>query len=341
MKLGEIAKLLAGDLEGDENLEIEGINTLDAARTGQLSFFTNRKYFKQAQETKASAIIVDRNCPALDKPLIRHRNAYHCFAKAIELFYPRQILSGVIHPTAIISPEAQLGEQVYVGPYCTIAEGAVIGDQVILESHISIQKNVQIGKNSAIHSGCHIREGVIIGANCKIQSNTIIGSDGFGYAKLEDGSWYPISQVGTVIIEDDVEIGAGTTIDRATLGETRIKQGARIDNLVHLGHGCSIDQNSLICAQVGLAGSTQVGKNVILAGQVGAAGHLSIGDNVIAIAQTGIPHSISADTTISGSPAINQRLWLKTSAIIPKLPDLLRTVKELEKRLNSVERQLK
>lgn len=341
MRLSEIATRLSCPLESDGDIEIIGIETLENAGEGHISFLTNKKYLQKAKTTKASAIITDLDCPPLGKPLIKSKNPYFIFAKAIELFYPSRKKPGFIHPSSIISDHAKLGKNVYVGPFCYIADGVKLGDNVVIESHCALHRNVQIGNESIIQAGCIIRQEVIIGKHCIIQSNSVIGSDGFGYAKLEDGSWYKIIQAGKVVIEDGVEIGASTTIDKATLGETRIQKGTKIDNLVHIGHGCNIGQETLLCAQVGLAGSTQVGRHVILAGQVGAGGHLTIGDNVIAIAQTGIPHSIEAGTIISGSPAIEQKLWLKTSAIIPKLPNLLRSVKTLEKRLDEIEKLLK
>ena len=341
MKLSEIATALSCQLDSDGDLEIFGINTLENAREGQLSFFTNNKYRNMAITTKASAVIVDYDCPPLGIPLLKNKNPYFIFAKAIELFYPVAQKSPSIHPTSIISDHAILGENIFIGPFNYISDGVRIGNNVVIESHCALQADVQIGDDSTIHAGCIIRRGSIIGKRCRIQSNTVIGSDGFGYAKTETGGWYKIIQTGIVVIDDDVEIGASATIDNATLGETRINPGVKIDNLVHIGHGCNIGPQTLLCAQVGIAGSTTVGKNVILAGQVGAAGHLTIGDNVIAIAQTGIPNSVESGAIISGSPAIDQKQWLKTSAIIPKLPKMVRTLRDLEKRLSNLEKSIK
>jgi UDP-3-O-[3-hydroxymyristoyl] glucosamine N-acyltransferase len=243
-----------------------------------------------------------------------------------------------IHPTAVISDTAVIGQAVYIGAYSCIGDGVNIGDNVVIESQCTVLEQAHIGANSTLHSGCVIRERVVIGKHCVVQSNSVIGSDGFGYAKQDDGSWYKILQTGTVILEDEVEVGALTTIDRATLGETRIIKGAKIDNLVQIGHGSVVGQDSLICAQVGMAGSTIVGKNVILTGQVGVAGHLTIGDNVVATPQTGIPSSVEPGAIISGAPAMDHRVWMKSSSVITRLPELLKTIRSIEKRVTGLEK---
>ncbi len=341
MRLSKIAQMLSCQMEAEDDIEIWGIDTLENACEGQLSFLTNNKYLPKAKTTNASALIVDLEFPYLEKPLLKNKNPYYVFAKAIEIFFPQVKNSPQIHPTAIISDKAKLGNNLFIGPFSYISDGVEIGDNVVIESHCAIHKNVRIGNDSIIHSGSVLREGTILGEFCIIQSNSVIGADGFGYAKQEDGRWYKIIQTGKVILENHVEIGASTTIDKATIGKTQIKTGTKVDNLVHIGHGSEVGNDTLLCAQVGLAGSTQVGNNVILAGQVGAGGHLTIGDNVIAIAQTGIPHSIEPGRIISGSPAIDQKQWLKSSAIIPKLPAILKTVRDLEKRLDMLEKTLK
>lgn len=337
MKLSDLAEKLDCTLEGDGNIEIKGVATLEDAGIEHISFLTNVKYHPEVKVTKASAVIVGPEFPAIEKALLRHLNPYLTFAKALRLFYTAPAKAPGIHPTAIISEQATVGKDVSIGAYTTVGDGVKIGDQTIIESHCSVGDNVTIGTSTIIHTGCVIRERVIIGNDCVIQSNSVIGSDGFGYAKQDDGSWYKILQTGIVVLEDEVEVGALTTIDRATLGETRILRGAKIDNLVQIGHGSVVGQNSLICAQVGLAGSTAVGKNVILAGQVGVAGHLTIGDNVIATPQTGIPNSVEAGSYISGAPAMPHRTWMKSSSVITRLPEILKTVRSLERRVASLE----
>jgi UDP-3-O-[3-hydroxymyristoyl] glucosamine N-acyltransferase len=338
MKLAEVAEKLSCKLEGDGNIEINGIATLEDATFEHLSFLTNVKYQAEVKATKASAIIVGLEFPAFEKALLRHNNPYLTFAKALRLFYTPTAKTPLIHPTAIISEHATLGKDVSVGAYTCIGDGVKIGDHTVIESHCSVLENAIIGNSSTLHSGCVIRERVIIGNHCVIQSNSVIGSDGFGYAKKDDGTWYKILQTGIVILEDHVEVGALTTIDRATLGETRIVKGAKIDNLVQIGHGSVVGQDSLICAQVGMAGSTIIGKNVILTGQVGVAGHLTIGDNVVATPQTGIPSSIEPGAIISGAPAMEHRTWMKSSSVITRLPELLKTIRTLERRVSSLEK---
>ncbi len=337
MRLVEIADKLCCQLEGDGEIDIHGIATLQEAQPGHLSFLTNAKYLPNAMETKASAIIVSGDQQSLPIPLLKSPNPYLTFAKALELFYPEAAPAPQIHPSAIISDKATIGKGVTIGAYSFIGDDVILSDAVMIEPHCTILQNARIGAASIILAGCVIREGVIIGNRCIIHSNCVVGSDGFGYAKQDDGSWYKIRQTGTVIIEDEVEIGAGTTIDRATLGATIVRKGAKLDNLVQIGHGSSVGNNSLLCSQVGLAGSSIIGNNVILAGQVGVAGHLTIGDNVTATAQTGIPNSVEQGKVISGYPAIENRQWLKSSAVFARLPDLVKTVRNLEKRLEDME----
>lgn len=337
MKLAEIADRLSCQLDGDGEIEIYGVASLEDAENGYLSFFTNTKYLQKALSTKASAIIVDKNFTGLEIPLLKSSNPYLTFAKAIEFFYPQEKQVPHLHPSAFISDKAMIGKGVSVGAHSFIDEGVVLSDGVSIETHCAIHKNVRIGKYTKIHSGSVIRQGVVIGSLCIIHSNSVIGSDGFGYAKQDDGTWYKIVQTGSVVIEDEVEIGACSTLDRATLGNTKVSSGVKIDNLVQIGHGSKIGSNSLLCAQVGLAGSTIVGKNVILAGQVGVSGHLTIGDNVMASGQTGIPSSVEPDTFISGSPAIEHRLWMKSSALFARLPEWMKMIREMDKRLKSLE----
>jgi UDP-3-O-[3-hydroxymyristoyl] glucosamine N-acyltransferase len=341
MELSEVAEKLACKLQGDGAVQINGLATLERAEPGDLSFLTNPKYYKAARESRASALIVGTDCPPLDLPLLIHSNPYLIFAKAIELFYPAPPTIANIHPTACIAETAQVGKDVSIGAYTIIGDHAFIEDGVEIKEHCVIYPRARVGAGSLIHSGVTLREDVWLGKRCIIQNNAVIGSDGFGFAKDDQGHWYKIPQVGRVIIEDDVEVGACTTIDRAALGETVIRSHTKIDNLVQIGHGSAIGTNSLICAQVGLAGTTNVGKNVILAGQVGTAGHLTVGDGVVAIAQTGIPHSVEPGRTISGSPFIDHKQWLKASAIYGKLPELYKTLRDLEKRILVIEQQCK
>jgi UDP-3-O-[3-hydroxymyristoyl] glucosamine N-acyltransferase len=337
MKLNEIASILACTLEGDGSTEITGVAPIKSARAGEVSFLVNPKYLAELKTTSASALIVGMEFQGEGIPLLRHANPYLAFAKALEIFNSHPPQSPHIDPTVRIASTASIGEKVYIGPYSVVGEKAVVADRVRIGSRCLISWDAVIGEETLVHSGCVIRERVRIGRRCIIQDNAVIGADGFGYARQDDRSWYKIVQTGTVIIEDDVEIGACTTIDRATIGETRIGAGTKIDNLVHIGHGCQIGRHCLICAQVGLAGTTTLGDYVILAGQVGAAGHLTIGSGVIATAQTGIPGSVDEGKHISGAPAMDHRDWLKSSAMMHRLPDLKKAVRDLEKRIRDLE----
>lgn len=341
MKLSEVADRLACKLEGDGSIDIFGVATLEKAREGDLSFLTNSKYQSEAKRTSASALLVGNDYPRTSLPLLRHENPYLAFAKAVEIFFTPIAVRPSIHPTAWIADTAVIGENVCVGPLSYIGERVVLGDEVRIFARCTIQEGAEIGDGSLLHSGCVVREDVVVGKNCIIQNNAVVGSDGFGYAKKSNGEWHKIIQTGTVIVEDDVEIGACTTIDRATLDETRVQRGTKIDNQVHIGHGCEIGTDNLVCAQVGLAGSTKTGAGVVLTGQVGAAGHLRIGDGAIATPQTGIASSVEAGAIVSGSPAIDHRNWLRSSAAFSKIPDIQKTVRRLEARVAVLENALK
>jgi len=338
MKLSDIASQLDCSLEGNGDLEITGVAGLDEAQDKELAFLSNPKYTPKLTTTKASAVIVAKDFSSpTNLALLRNSNPYLTFARAIELFYSPPKPANEIHSTAVVSPLAKLGANVCIGANASIGDYVELGDNVVVYPNSTIYPGAKIGANSIIHSNCVVREYVEIGARCVLQNGVIVGADGFGYAKKDDGSWYKILQSGIVVLEDDVEIGANSTIDRATIGETRIKRGAKLDNLVMVGHASIVGENTLLCGQVGLAGSSKVGRNVTLAGQVGVAGHLTIGDNVVATAQTGIPNSVEANQVISGYPAIENRSWLKSAAIFNRLPDLQKTLRELQRRVVEIE----
>jgi UDP-3-O-[3-hydroxymyristoyl] glucosamine N-acyltransferase len=341
VKLVELANTLSCTLEGDGSIDIRSVATLERAGAGDLSFLTNPKYQNDAKRTAASAILVGPECAPMNLALLRHDNPYLAFARAIEIFFPPTSVSPSVHPTAWISDTAMIGEAVHIGAFSYIGERVVVGNGVRIHSRCTVEEDAEIGDHTLMYSGAVVRERVVVGRNCIIQNNAVVGSDGFGYARQSNGEWYKIVQAGTVILEDDVEIGACTTIDRATLGETRIGRGTKVDNQVHLGHGCVIGTDNLICAQVGLAGSTKTGRAVVLTGQVGAAGHLQIGDETIVTPQTGIASSIEAGVIISGSPAMEHKSWLRSSAAFSKLPDIQKTVRRLENRVAVLENTLK
>jgi UDP-3-O-[3-hydroxymyristoyl] glucosamine N-acyltransferase len=339
MKLSDIATALNARLDNaSPDTEITGVDGIEHAGPTQLTFVSNPKYNAAAKTTKASAVIVSENFPALSTGMLRCKNPYLAWAKAIELFYhPPRYVPG-IHPTAVIHPtaKAKLGKNAHLGPYVVIDEDVVIGDNAILLAHVVVYRGATIGNNFFAHAHAVVREFCCLGDNVLLQNGAVVGSDGFGFAKHEDGanagSWHKIVQSGNVVVESEVEIQANACIDRASIGETHIGRGAKIDNLVHIGHSCTIGHDSLLCAQVGLAGTTDIGNNVILAGQVGVSGHVKIGDGAIAIAQSGIPHDVAPGAMVSGAPAIDHRLWLKCCAAYAKLPEIAKAVRKLSER---------
>jgi UDP-3-O-[3-hydroxymyristoyl] glucosamine N-acyltransferase len=341
MRLEEMAKRLNCRLEGDGSIEIRRVIGIESAGEGDLTFISNRKYVAAAKTTRASAIIVAEDFAPLPIATLRSENPYLTFAKAIELFYtPPQYLPG-IHPTACVDSTAHIGTRAHVGPYVVIHKDVVIGNDAVLVGPATIYCGVRIGDRFFAHANVVIREYCLLGNNVILQNGVVVGGDGFGFAKQSDGSYYKMVQSGIVVIEDDVEIGSNSTIDRGTIGETRVKKGAKIDNLVQVGHASTVGENSLLCAQVGLAGSTVVGRDVVLTGQVGAAGHLTIGDGVVATAQSGIPRDVPAGQVISGYPAIENHQWLKASAIFAKLPELQKSLRELARRLDALSEQMR
>jgi len=338
MKLGEIAERLGCQVVGDVDIEISGVAQIENAKEGELSFLSNIKYRKYLRTTLASAIITDKVENLVNgRAGIISPTPYLTFAQALGLFdkAPRQATG--VDRTAVVAESAVLGKDVSIGAYVVIGEGVRIGDRVTIRSHSVIYDGVEIGADTIIHSQSTIREYCRLGERVILQNQVIIGGDGFGYAPRPDRSWYKIPQTGIVILEDDVEIGSGTTIDRATIGETVIGAGTKIDNLTHIGHGSTVGRDTLLCAQVGLAGSTRVGNQVILGGQVGVAGHLTIGDRVMATAQAGIPGSIEPGRAISGSPAIDHRAWLRFCAIFDQIADWPKEMRALREKINEIE----
>jgi UDP-3-O-[3-hydroxymyristoyl] glucosamine N-acyltransferase len=328
MKLHELAQRLGGRLENaSTDVDITGVAGIEEASAGQATFVANPKYAPAARSTAASLIIVGTDFPALDRPLLRHENPYLAFAHAIEFFYATPKRHPGIHKTAVIDPTAKIGKGASIGPYVVVENEAEIGDNCTLLAHVVIYSGARIGKNFFAHAHSVVRENCTVGDNVILQNGAVVGADGFGFAKDGKGEWHKIVQSGAAVIEDDVEVQANSCIDRASIGETRIGRGSKVDNLVQVGHGSRVGHRTLLCAQVGLAGSTQVGNDVILAGQVGVAGHCSIGDGVIATAQSGIPNDVAAGKVVSGYPAIENRQWLRAVAVFNRLPELARSLR--------------
>ncbi|HEY6936335.1 MAG TPA: UDP-3-O-(3-hydroxymyristoyl)glucosamine N-acyltransferase [Terriglobales bacterium] len=331
MKLGEIAATLGARLEnGSPETEITGVAGIEEAGAGQITFVANPRYAGAARTTKAAAVIVAEDFPAANTALLRSRNPYLDFARAIELFYRPPKYAVGIHSTAVVHPSAKIGKNASIGPYVVVDEDVQIGKNCVLLAHAVIYRGARIGNNFLAHAHAVVRENCRLGDNVTLQNGVVIGGDGFGFAKDNEGRWRKIAQSGPAVLEDDVEVQANACVDRASIGETRVGKGTRIDNLVQVGHGSRVGNNTLLCAQVGLAGSTEVGDNVILAGQVGVAGHCKIGDGVIATAQSGIPNDVAAGKVVSGYPAIDNKLWLRCVAVFNRLPELLKMVRGRE-----------
>lgn len=329
MKLGDIASALALTLEnGSPETEITGVAGIEAAVAGQITFVANPKYAPLVRTTGASAVIVAPDFPAASTPLLRSRNPYLAFARAIELFYQPPAYPASIHPTAVIHPSSRIGSSPYIGPYTVIERDVVIGDHAVILAHVVIYPGVRIGSNFFAHAHSVVREHCRLGDGVILQNGAVVGGDGFGFAKDDAGRWHKILQSGPAVLDNDVEVQANACVDRASVGETRIGRGVKIDNLAQVGHGSAVGDNTLLCAQVGLAGSTEIGRNAILAGQAGVAGHCTIGDGVIVTAQSGTHGDIPAGSVMSGTPAIDNKQWLRSTAIFARLPELARALRK-------------
>jgi UDP-3-O-[3-hydroxymyristoyl] glucosamine N-acyltransferase len=333
MKLSAIASALDARLEnGSPDTEITGLNGIDLAGPGELTFVSNPKYAAAARSTKAAAVIVGENFPAIPTAILRAKDPYLSFARALELFHQPPSYAPGVHPTAVIHTTAKIGKNAHVGPYVVIDEEVIIGANAVLLAHVVIYRGVKIGNNFFAHARATVRENCRIGNNVLLQNGVVIGADGFGFAKTAEAHWHKIPQPAPVVIEDDVEVQANSCIDRASVGETRIGRGVKVDNLVQVGHGSHVGEDALLCAQVGLAGSTEIGNRAILTGQVGVVGHCKVGENAIVTPQSGVAHDIPANALVSGAPAVDHRLWLKYSAILPKLPEIARAVRIKDKK---------
>ncbi|MBN9615987.1 MAG: UDP-3-O-(3-hydroxymyristoyl)glucosamine N-acyltransferase [Acidobacteriales bacterium 59-55] len=331
MKLADLAQHLGAALDGDAAAEITGVAAIDTAAPGDLTFVANPKYASLARSTRATAVLVEPEFAEIAAATLRIENPYLAFARAIELFYRPPEYAPGIHPTAVIAPTAKIGANAHIGAYVVVGEHVVLGDNATLLPHVVLYPDVQAGNNFFAHAHAVVREHCRLGDNVILQNGAVIGADGFGFAKqagVESGrNWYKIQQSGPAVLEDHVEVQANACVDRASIGETRIHAGAKIDNLVQVGHGSTVGSDTLLCAQVGLAGSTTIGRGVILAGQVGVAGHCTVGDGAIATAQSGIPGDVAPGKVVSGYPAIDNRQWLRSVALVNRLPELLRSLK--------------
>ncbi|MGA3126661.1 MAG: UDP-3-O-(3-hydroxymyristoyl)glucosamine N-acyltransferase [Candidatus Korobacteraceae bacterium] len=332
MRLFEIAQILGASLhDATPETEVSGVAGIEDAGPQQITFISNPKYAAQAKSTRAAAILVTPDFPAEGRPLLRHANPYLAFARALELFYEPPKYEPGIHPTVIIDPSARIGSGAHISPYVVIGDGVVIGDDAVLLAHVVIYRGARIGHRFFAHSHAQVREFCEVGDDVILQNGVVIGADGFGFARDGAKGWHKIVQSGITRLANRVEVQANSCVDRASIGATVIGADTKIDNLVQVGHGCSFGEHTLLCSQVGVGGSTHVGSNVILAGQVGVVGHLTIGDGAVVTAQSGIPGDVAAGATMSGSPAFENRQWLRAIAVFNKLPELAKVIRRLNR----------
>ncbi len=341
IKLATLAEKTFSRIErGDGDLELNGAAGLDIAERGEITFLANPKYTPQIKDTRASAIFLNETekIERFDVAVLRTKDPYLAYTRVLRLFFPEPKFVSFIHPLSSIDKSAKVAADVSVDAFVSIGKNCVIESGVKIFPNVTIYANVKIGANSVIHSGVSIRENCEIGKYCIVHNNSTVGSDGFGYAKDEEKHWLKIPQTGNVVLEDNVEIGANTAIDCASVGETRIKSGAKIDNLVQIGHSCTVEEDALVCAQTGLAGSSIIGRRVILAGQVGIAGHLRVGDDAVITAKSATSHDVENGKIISGIPAFDNREWLRSIAAFRRLGEMARAIRDLEKRLAELEK---
>ncbi|RLD76939.1 MAG: UDP-3-O-(3-hydroxymyristoyl)glucosamine N-acyltransferase [Bacteroidetes bacterium] len=332
----QIAEALNGKLEGDENIEVNSLTKIEEGKPGSLSFLSNPKYTSYVYETKASIVIVDENFKPekeIKTSLIRVKNAYSAFAKLLEMYQQAKKKLPGVSKLASIAKTASIGKDVFIGDFVSIGDNVTIGDNTFIYNNSSIGNDCKIGNNTTLKPGVIVYDECIIGNDCTIHSGSIIGADGFGFAPVDDNEYAKIPQIGNVIIEDLVEIGAQTTVDRATLGSTIIRKGAKIDNLIQIAHNVEIGENTVIAAQTGISGTTKIGKNCMIGGQVGIIGHLTIADGVKIAAQSGIGKSITEENSVvEGSPAFSIRDFQRSYIHFRRLDTLVKRVNQLERK---------
>jgi UDP-3-O-[3-hydroxymyristoyl] glucosamine N-acyltransferase len=336
MRLREIADTLGCRLAGDGEIEIRGVAGMERAAAGELTFLANPKYAPKVRHTKASAILVGEPLQGMEIACLVSDNPYLDFARALALFYQPPRPAPGVHPMACVAPTAILGENCSVGPFAVIGERVRVGNNAVIHPHVVLYEGVEVGDDFLAHSHATVREFCRIGNRVILQNGVVVGGDGFGFARRADGVQVKIVQSGVTVIEDDVEIQTLTSVDRATVGETRIKRGAKIDSLVQVGHACTVGEDNIVCAQTGLAGSTVLERNVVLAGQVGSSGHLTVHEGAVVYAQSGIGGDVEKGGRISGSPAFAASEWLRAVTAFQKLPELLKSVRELKKKVDEI-----
>lgn len=337
MTLRELAEALGCQLHGPDDLTITGVAGMEAAGPTEITFLANPKYAHKVKETNAGAILIARPIEHLGLSQLISANPYHDFARALALFYQPPRPPAGVHPLAAVAASATIGANASIGPFAVVGERVVIGKNAVLHPHVVIYEGVTIGDDFYAHAHTVVREFCRIGNRVVLQNGVVVGGDGFGFARRADGTHAKIVQSGITVIEDDVEIQTLSSIDRATVGETRVRRGAKIDSLVQVGHACDVGEDNIVCAQTGLAGSSILERNVLLAGQVGVSGHLTIHEGAIVYAQSGIGGDVPAGAILSGSPAFDAKDWRRAVASYPRLPDLIRQVRQIAERLSALE----
>lgn len=339
MKLGELASRLGAELRGDANVEVTGVKGIEEAGPAEITFVANPKYAGLARKTKAAAVLVEPEFPEIEAATLRLKNPYHAFSRTLALFYQPPAYPPGVHPTAVIDPSAKIGADCHIGAYAVIGPNVELGPNSTLLPHVVLYPGVKTGCHFFAHAHSVVREHCELGDHVTLENGAVVGADGFGFSKNDRGHWEKIPQSGPVRLGDRVDVQANACVDRATVGATEIGDGSKIDNLVQIGHGSRVGNDTLICAQSGLAGSSVIGNNVILAGQTGIAGHCSVGDSVILTAQSAVSHDVPPGKMISGSPGFDNRTWLRAVAIFQRLPDLLKRLDRLEKRVAALRPQ--
>jgi UDP-3-O-[3-hydroxymyristoyl] glucosamine N-acyltransferase len=337
-RLSEIAAHLGCEVDGDPGLEITGLSTLNKAGPHELTFLANQKYAPKVKATRAAAVLAREALRNTSAATLISANPYYDFARVLELFYQPPKPDAGIHPLASIDPTAQIGADPSIGPFAVVGAHSSIGANCVLHPHAVIYPGCVIGHHFTAHSHASIREFVRIGDRVTLHNGVVVGGDGFGFARRSDGVQYKIPQSGITVIEDDVEIQTLSSVDRATMGETRVRRGAKIDSLVQIGHACIVGEDNIICAQTGLAGSTVLEENVVMAGQTGSSGHLTIHKNAIVWGQSGVGADVPVGAVVAGSPAFDSRDWLRSITAFPKLGELVRTIRALERRVSELEK---
>jgi UDP-3-O-[3-hydroxymyristoyl] glucosamine N-acyltransferase len=336
MKLGELAGKLGAELRGNADQEVTGMERIEEAGPTEVTFVANPRYTGLARTTRAAAVLVEPDFQEIAAATLRLKNPYLAFSRALAMFYQPPTYAPGIHPTAVIDSSAEIGQGAHIGAYVVIGPGVKLGAHATLLPHVVLYPGVRAGSHLFAHAHAVVREHCVLGDHVTLENGVIIGADGFGFAKTEAGHWEKIPQSGPVRLGNRVDVQANACIDRATVGATEIGDGTKVDNLVQIGHGSRVGENTLLCAQVGLAGSSVVGNNAILAGQAGVAGHCTLGDGVILTAQSAVSHDVAPGKMISGSPGFDNRIWLRAVTIFQRLPELLKRLDRVEKKLESL-----